>query len=126
MLVLKRAYRHGDRWSGQVGSCCRYPNELFFFIFIQLGFPGGRQKIGETDRATAERETFEEIGFDLKQDEATGRTFFLGRLNDRPIPRGFGSLETLLVVSSFGAFPDMTTSSFISITPKLSNPSTNY
>ena len=48
LLFIRRAERDGDPWSGHVG------------------FPGGRAEPGEHDlRATAERETAEELGLDL-------------------------------------------------------------
>ncbi len=59
MLFIERAVHDGDPWSGN------------------LGFPGG--KVDEDDRdmrATAERETLEEIGVDL------GNARRLGRLSD--------------------------------------------
>ena len=59
MLFIERACRPGDPWSGD------------------LGFPGGKVEEGENDpRLTAERETMEEVGLDLRG----GR--YLGRLSD--------------------------------------------
>jgi 8-oxo-dGTP pyrophosphatase MutT (NUDIX family) len=59
MLFIERASRPDDPWSGD------------------LGFPGGKVEEGESDpRLTAERETREEIGLDLRG----GR--YLGRLSD--------------------------------------------
>jgi 8-oxo-dGTP pyrophosphatase MutT (NUDIX family) len=48
ILLIRRAEREGDRWSGQIA------------------FPGGRWSPGDTDLAdTARRETREEVGVDL-------------------------------------------------------------
>lgn len=58
-LFIERAAHEGDPWSGDVG------------------FPGGKVEEEDSDpRRTAERETLEEIGLDLRE----GR--FLGRLSD--------------------------------------------
>lgn len=59
VLLMKRAERAGDRWSGQVS------------------FPGGREE--DTDpalRVTAIRETFEEVGVNLDS-----HSRFIGRLD---------------------------------------------
>ena len=48
ILIIRRAEREGDRWSGQ------------------LALPGGRWSVGDADlMATARRETLEEVGLDL-------------------------------------------------------------
>lgn len=58
ILLIKRADRAGDPWSGQVA------------------FPGGKAQEGDlTARDTAIRETFEEVGVDLRQSSV-----FLGYL----------------------------------------------
>ena len=58
-LLVERARLAGDPWSGH------------------LALPGGRAQAGDRDlRATAERETREEVGLDL------GVARFLGRLDD--------------------------------------------
>jgi 8-oxo-dGTP pyrophosphatase MutT (NUDIX family) len=50
VLLIKRAKRAGDPWSGQVA------------------FPGGKMQEGDTTaRDTAVRETMEEVGIDLKR-----------------------------------------------------------
>lgn len=59
MLFIERARHDNDPWSGN------------------LGFPGGKVEKSDGDaRITAERETLEEIGLDLRD------TRFLGRLSD--------------------------------------------
>jgi len=59
VLLIKRADREGDRWSGH------------------MAFPGGRsQKEDDTARKTALRETFEEIGLALTSKH------YIGRLSD--------------------------------------------
>ena len=56
LLFIERARCPGDPWSGD------------------LAFPGGRLEEGDADlRATAERETLEEIGLDLAAAESIGR-----------------------------------------------------
>ena len=59
VLLIQRAEREDDRWSGQ------------------LAFPGGRWSAGDADLAvTARRETLEEVGLDL------GSAALLGPLDD--------------------------------------------
>ena len=59
LLIIERAQREGDPWSGD------------------LGFPGGRCEARDfSSRHTAERETLEEIGIDLTDFE------YLGQLDD--------------------------------------------
>jgi 8-oxo-dGTP pyrophosphatase MutT (NUDIX family) len=59
VLLIRRADRDDDRWSGH------------------MAFPGGRWSPGDaTLRATAERETFEEVGVDLSDAR------WLGALDD--------------------------------------------
>jgi 8-oxo-dGTP pyrophosphatase MutT (NUDIX family) len=68
-LLIKRADREGDPWSGQ------------------MAFPGGRREPHELDLyATAARETFEEVGVDLlSQAEQIGRLDDIRAQSDRPI-----------------------------------------
>lgn len=59
VLLIERALREGDPWSGH------------------MAFPGGRlERIDDSSRSAAKRETFEEVGIELKDAE------YLGRLND--------------------------------------------
>jgi 8-oxo-dGTP pyrophosphatase MutT (NUDIX family) len=59
ILLIERAANEYDYWSGQIG------------------LPGGKVEPGDNrPKDTAERETMEEIGFDL------GTAHYLGRLND--------------------------------------------
>ncbi len=59
LLFIERAEREGDPWSGHIA------------------FPGGRVEACDREpRASAERETLEEIGLDLRPAE------YLGRLDD--------------------------------------------
>ena len=60
LLFIERAKHEGDPWSGQ------------------MAFPGGRVDAGDTsERHTAQRETFEEVGLSLQEAE------YLGRLDDQ-------------------------------------------
>lgn len=62
ILLIRRAERAGDPWSGQ------------------MAFPGGRASESDPDLvATAVRETEEEVGLDLEK-----RSQLLGRLDDLP------------------------------------------
>ncbi len=59
VLFIERAAHEADPWSGNVG------------------FPGGKMEEGDTAlRGTAERETLEEVGIDLRRER------YLGRLSD--------------------------------------------
>ena len=76
VLLIERAEKDGDPWSGH------------------MAFPGGRQDPGDPDpRFTAERETLEEVGLDLREAELLGQ---LDDLEGRHAGRPAG-----LVISAF-------------------------
>jgi len=76
VLLIERASREGDPWSGH------------------MAFPGGRQSpLDPEPRITAERETLEEVGLDLRPAELLGR---LGDLEGRQAGKRVG-----LVISAF-------------------------
>lgn len=71
LLFIKRAARVGDRWTGHVA------------------LPGGkRDPEDEDDKATAIRESQEEVGLDL----ATGDLIYIGNLPERVVTTSFGSV----------------------------------
>ena len=71
VLLIKRAERAGDPWSGQIA------------------FPGGKaQGDGETARMTAVRETIEEVGIDLDSSSE-----FLGYL--KPLRTHTGNMDVV-------------------------------
>ena len=77
LLFIRRSERHGDPWSGH------------------MAFPGGRMDpVDPSVRATAERETREEVGLDLSQG---GR--LIGRLTDLHSPVRSG--PAAMVISPF-------------------------
>lgn len=79
LLLIKRAEREGDPWSGH------------------MALPGGRRDPADRDeQATAVRETREEVGIDL-----AGRGVALGRLDDLG-PRG-GAPRIVVSPFVFGA-----------------------
>lgn len=64
MLYIRRTSRQSDRWSGHVA------------------FPGGKREAGdESSSYTAMRETFEEVGIDLAEEEWCE----VGALDDREV-----------------------------------------
>jgi 8-oxo-dGTP pyrophosphatase MutT (NUDIX family) len=85
LLLIQRAEREGDRWSGQ------------------LALPGGRWNPGDSDlAATARRETLEEVGVDLagvpllgRLDDLEPRTPVLPPLIVRPFVFGLGERAEL-------------------------------
>ncbi|KAI9597680.1 NUDIX hydrolase domain-like protein, partial [Syncephalis fuscata] len=78
LLFIRRTSNPQDPWSGQIA------------------FPGGKRESGETDREAAERETREEVGFDI-----TSNTFtFVGALDEREVTTRFGR-RLLLILCPF-------------------------
>ena len=76
LLIIRRAERLGDPWSGQ------------------MALPGGRRETVDSSlRETAMRETAEEIGVDL------GREAMLGQLDDQGSPALL--MRTLCLQTSF-------------------------
>ena len=77
VLMIRRAERPGDPWSGQ------------------MAFPGGRrERVDANGFATAVRETDEEVGLVLAPDECVGR---LSEVNARSRVRGLGMAVTPFV-----------------------------
>jgi hypothetical protein len=71
VIFIKRAARQGDRWTSHVA------------------LPGGkRDPEDEDDKAVAVRETFEEIGLDLKSPDA----FYVGNLPERVVSTSWGKV----------------------------------
>lgn len=70
ILFIKRSERSGDSWSGDVA------------------FPGGHLEPKESDRDAVERETMEEIGLDLSEEDCK----WIGRLPVRYINGGRGNI----------------------------------
>jgi 8-oxo-dGTP pyrophosphatase MutT (NUDIX family) len=71
VVFIKRAAREGDRWTSHVA------------------LPGGkRDPEDEDDKATAIRETVEEIGLDLTSSEA----LFVGNLPERVVSTSWGKV----------------------------------
>lgn len=78
VLFIKRVNRKSDRWSGHVA------------------LPGGkRDPEDESDKATADRETFEEVGLDLTKD-----AHFVGPLDQRLVRTSWGRI-TLMTLCPF-------------------------
>jgi 8-oxo-dGTP pyrophosphatase MutT (NUDIX family) len=69
VLLIRRAERPGDPWSGQIG------------------FPGGRRHAEDPDlRVTALRETAEEVGLHLSRGAQIGQLDDLAPLTPTPVP----------------------------------------
>lgn len=78
VLFIKRVNRKGDRWSGHVA------------------LPGGkRDPEDESDKATADRETFEEVGIDLNK-----HAYYVGPLDQRLVRTSWGRI-TLMTLCPF-------------------------
>ncbi|ODQ53162.1 hypothetical protein SAICODRAFT_71163, partial [Saitoella complicata NRRL Y-17804] len=76
LLFIKRAARKGDRWTSHV-AC-----------------PGGRRDPeDESDRAAAERETWEEVGIDLKKENA----LYVGGLDQRLVTTSWGQVVLMVL-----------------------------
>ncbi|EEB08297.1 nudix family hydrolase [Schizosaccharomyces japonicus yFS275] len=79
VLIIQRAVRIGDRWSGH------------------LALPGGRREPeDESDIMTAYRETYEEVGIDIELEQG----FYAGALDERIITTNWGS-KNLMVLCPF-------------------------
>ncbi|KAL9053659.1 MAG: hypothetical protein Q9162_004610 [Coniocarpon cinnabarinum] len=76
VLFIKRAARQGDRWQGHIA------------------LPGGKQDAGDADdEATAVRETQEEIGIDLRDDNAIA----VGNLPQRVVTTSWGKVPLMVL-----------------------------
>lgn len=74
VLFIKRAAREGDRWTSHVA------------------LPGGkRDPEDESDRATAIRETMEEVGLDIGGADG-GECLFVGGLRERVVKTNWGTV----------------------------------
>lgn len=72
LLFIRRAESEGDRWSGHIA------------------FPGGRvDAVDEDPRATAERETFEEVGIKVAKPELVARIDDLEGTGESIVVSGF-------------------------------------
>jgi 8-oxo-dGTP pyrophosphatase MutT (NUDIX family) len=101
VLLIERARREGDPWSGH------------------MAFPGGRVEISdESVQRAAERETFEEVGIDLAGAELLGRLDDLeGRDSGRTLPLVISAFvyhvhEPAPIEPGFGACPGIGRSGF--------------
>ena len=74
MFFVLHADNESDRWS------------------VHVGFPGSRQKEGETDIETCKHEELEEVGIDLTYKDVV----LLGYLNDRVVMQKLQSLVVSL------------------------------
>ena len=71
VLLIKRAARHGDRWTGHVA------------------LPGGKRDPGDSDdRATSARETWEETGMDIN----AAHCLYVGNLPERVIKTAWDNI----------------------------------
>ena len=95
VLFIKRATRIGDRWSAHIALpgilTCAHGDLLL----------GGRRDPEDTDdRAAAERETREEVGLTLTDENS----IFCGGLDQRLL-RTSGTTIPLMVLCPYGNFP---------------------
>ena len=75
VLFIRRASRHGDRWTGHVA------------------FPGGKRDPEDvSDRAAAERETLEEVGLDLATTVTRGAACYVGGLPQQIVSTNWGNV----------------------------------
>lgn len=76
IAFIKRAAREGDRWTSHVA------------------LPGGKRDPGDADdKATAIRETSEEIGLDLNSDDA----LYVGNLPERVVSTSWGKVPLMVL-----------------------------
>ncbi|KAJ3338385.1 hypothetical protein HDU93_009550 [Gonapodya sp. JEL0774] len=75
-VIQLRAINPRDRWSGHIA------------------WPGGRQEGGETDKVTAVRETYEEIGLDLTDAKAFS---YVGEIDQREVKAFTGSRKWMTI-----------------------------
>lgn len=94
LLLLRRAERAGDPWSGQ------------------MGLPGGRRHPDDADLlATAIRETYEEVGLSLSRARLLGRLDDLAPLTPVPVP-----VTVRPYVFALNEPPDLTPNQEVSLT----------
>ena len=100
MLFIERTKREGDPWSGH------------------LAFPGGRMETeDEGPRHTAERETYEEIGFTLDAEAYVGRLDDLSAHIDPIKVSGF--VYMVNEISSFALSEEVSEAFWMPFTPSI-------
>lgn len=86
-VFIKRAARVGDRWTSHVA------------------LPGGkRDPEDEDDKATAVRETSEEIGLDLSSPDA----LYIGNLPERVVSTSWGKVPCVFIIQYLYRVPQLT------------------